>query len=108
MTNSLKLGIILGEFVILIIERGYNMLDEKIAELEKVVKGGIDVILGQNIEYNIDTLYKLSAILSYLKSAQSADRQLGFMNDSQEVFKNIDFSKIDINSLLQGMMKGEM
>lgn len=55
-------------------------------------------------EHAIDVSLKLSQLLLNLKSMQGADTQEALMEKMQD----IDFSNIDINNMLQGIMKGEM
>lgn len=55
-------------------------------------------------EHAIDVSLKLSQLLLNLKSMQGADTQEALMEKMQD----IDFSKLDINNMLQGIMKGEM
>lgn len=55
-------------------------------------------------EHAIDVSLKLSQLLLNIKSMQGADTQEALMEKMQD----IDFSNIDINNMLQGIMKGEM
>lgn len=55
-------------------------------------------------EHAIDVSLKLSQLLLNLKSMQGADTQEALMEKMQD----IDFSNIDINNMLQGIMKGGM
>ena len=66
-----------------------------------------NVTKGTNLvaqEHAIDVSLKLSQLLLNLKSMQGADTQEALMEKMQD----IDFSNIDINNMLQGIMKGEM
>lgn len=55
-------------------------------------------------EHAIAVSLKLSQLLLNIKSMQGADTQEALMEKMQD----IDFSNIDINNMLQGIMKGEM
>lgn len=68
--------------------------------LENATKGKDLVARDHAIEMSL----KVSQLLLNLKSMQGADTQEALMEKMQD----IDFSKLDINSMLQGMMKGEM
>lgn len=83
--------------------------EEQIEKLEEEFSADIDMFLREkNNNRLLDNIYKLSFILSNIKKLQAAEQQITFMNTSQELLKDVDFSKIDINGVLQGMMKGEV
>lgn len=83
--------------------------EEEIEKLEKEFSADISMFLREKDNSDLlDSIYKLSFILSNIKKLQAAEQQITFMNTSQELLKDVDFSKIDINGVLQGMMKGEV
>lgn len=65
------------------------------------ITNGKDLVAQEHV---IDVSLKLSQLLLNLKSMQGADTQEALMEKMQD----IDFSNIDINNMLQGIMKGEM
>lgn len=83
--------------------------EEEIKKLEDEFSADISMFLREKDNSDLlDNIYKLSFILSNIKKLQAAEQQITFMNTSQELLKDVDFSKLDINSMLQGMMKGEV
>ena len=83
--------------------------EEQIKKLEDEFSENINIFLEEKDNTNLlDNVYKLSFILSNIKALQASHQQIEFMTNSQEVMKNVDFSKIDINSVLRGIMGGEM
>lgn len=83
--------------------------EEQIKKLEDEFSAGINIFLREkdNTEL-LDNIYKMSFVLSNIRALQASRQQIEFMTNSQEVMKNVDFSKIDINGVLRGIMGGEM
>ena len=81
-------------------------MDEK---LNKMLDGLLNYIVApdrtQRDRYDaIDKALKLSKLMLNLRELRASNTQEELM----EKMKEIDFSKLDINSMFQGMMKGEV
>lgn len=81
-----------------------EITDELEEYLDRMLENSVNSRDLEVRDYAVGVSLKVSQLLLNLKSLQGADTQEELM----EKMKEIDFSKLDINSMLQGMMKGEV
>ena len=81
-----------------------KITEEHIIKLEDRLGDKIDSYLKTEKAADLESAERITYILSKLKLMQQAESQLAIMENMKEV----DFSKLDINSMLQGLMKGDV
>lgn len=77
-------------------------------EFMKELANKIDALVTVDVfnnAHNLDKLVELTTLYKNMKNIALVEAQVKFAKQSEEFFKNIDFSNVDVNSLIKQMYK---
>lgn len=75
--------------------------DDKLNELDKMLVDSVEKLLSEYNDSNLDRACKLLELINGLRGMKQSE----LVFNMQENMKNVDFSKVDFNSMLNSLMK---